>query len=103
VEISSNVFHDIRAKGGNGGGLYIDDTTTNINCSGNLFYNLKGGAIQWNHQAGSVPGGMVNLSNNVWAKSVNDTYQPVNSGEAFFAWDRDGAYPPYTCGEDSAW
>ena len=24
VEIAANVFHDIRAKGGNGGGLYIE-------------------------------------------------------------------------------
>ena len=58
------------------------DATTNINASGNLFYNLKGGAIQWNHQN---PAGVVNISNNVWSKSVNDTYKPVNSDEAFFA------------------
>ena len=31
---------------------------------------------------------MVNITNNVWAKSVNDTYKPVNSDEAFFAWNR---------------
>ena len=30
--------------------LAHSDATTNINASGNLFYNLKGGAIQWNHQ-----------------------------------------------------
>jgi hypothetical protein len=55
VEIGDNVFHDIRAKGGNGGGLYIDDTTTNINCTGNLFYNLKGVRTIGLHRARKTP------------------------------------------------
>jgi hypothetical protein len=50
----------------------------------------------------AIAGGQVNLTNNVWAKSVNGTYQPVNSNEAFFAWDRDGAYAPYTCGNGAS-
>lgn len=87
VEVVDNLVHDIRAQTGNGGGLYIDDTSTNIYAVGNLMYNLKGGAIQWNKQA---PGGIVNISNNIWVKSNNGSYAPVNA-DAFFNWNRDGA------------
>ena len=89
VEVLDNKVHDIRAQGFNGGGLYIDDTTTNVLCKGNLWYNLKGGVIQWNKQA-VIPGGIVNITNNVWAKSTNGSYAPVNTAEAFFEWNRDG-------------
>jgi hypothetical protein len=94
VAVTDNKVHDIRAQGFNGGGLYLDDSTTNVLCRGNLFYNLKGGVIQWNKQA-ILPGGAVNISNNVFAKSVNGTYSPVNggnrTGEAFMEWNRAGA------------
>jgi hypothetical protein len=79
--------HSITAQGSNGGGLYIDDTTTNVLARGNLWYDLKGGAIQWNKQAME---GVVNLTNNVWVKSNNNTYSPVNT-HAFFNWNRGGA------------
>ena len=45
--------------------------------------------IQWNKQA-IVPGGVVNITNNVWAKSTNGSYSPVNTAEAFFEWNRNG-------------
>jgi hypothetical protein len=88
VELSNNKVHDIRAQGSNGGGLYLDDHTTNVYAHGNLWYNLRGGVVQWNRQAA---GGTVNITNNVWIKSNNGSYSEALATEHFFEMNRNGA------------
>ena len=88
VELADNKVHDIRAQSENGGGLYLDDHTTNVYVHGNLWYNLRGGVVQWNQQAA---GGIVNITNNVWVKSNDGCYAEALSSEPYLNMNRNGA------------